>query len=239
MQIVAIGGGEIKDKETLCLDRHIVDLTGKSSPKALFIPTASSDAEGYCETFDRIYGHVLGCRTDHLLLLNRADDVTYADDKIFEADIVYVGGGNTLKMMKLWRKLGIDRMLEKAGKRGAILSGLSAGAICWHMYGHSDSRSFSGNSDWPFVRVKGLGFCPGMFCPHLDAEQRQEPFSQMIARFGGTGIACDNNAAIWYNNSKMIVKSSNQTASVYIYKRQKGVVQIEKYSNDDEIGITG
>ena len=46
-KIVAIGGGELKDLETLEIDKRIVELTGKTRPKALFIPTASGDAVGY------------------------------------------------------------------------------------------------------------------------------------------------------------------------------------------------
>jgi dipeptidase E len=53
-----------------------------------------------------------------------------------------VGGGNTLKMMRRWRKLGVDQFLERAYHKGAVLSGISAGAICWFVYGHSDSQQF-------------------------------------------------------------------------------------------------
>ncbi|OMF88623.1 hypothetical protein BK146_24695 [Paenibacillus sp. FSL R7-0333] len=54
--IVAIGGGEISELETLAIDQTIVDLTNKKNPKALFIPTASMDAEGYCDSFQLVYG---------------------------------------------------------------------------------------------------------------------------------------------------------------------------------------
>lgn len=66
--IVAIGAGQMKTFETLSIDKRIVELTGKSQPKALFIPTASEDAEGYWHTFDRVYGQRLGCKTNVLYL---------------------------------------------------------------------------------------------------------------------------------------------------------------------------
>jgi dipeptidase E len=62
------------------------------------------------------------------------------------ADIIYVGGGNTLKMMTLRRKLGVDKALQQALKKDIILSGLSAGSICWFDYGNSDSRKFTSKS---------------------------------------------------------------------------------------------
>ena len=55
-KIVAIGGGELNTLETADIDKRIIELTGKTRPKALFIPTASGDAEGYVETFEACYG---------------------------------------------------------------------------------------------------------------------------------------------------------------------------------------
>ena len=107
MNIVAIGGGEIRERETLAIDQWIVRLTKKRKPRALFVPTASGDAQGYCETFDNIYGEELGCKTDHLLLLSNDRDAKQIEKKVLGADVIYVGGGNTLRMMKLWRKLGV------------------------------------------------------------------------------------------------------------------------------------
>ena len=235
MQIVAIGGGEIGDRETLRIDKFIVELAGKRTPKALFVPTASGDAAGYCSTFDRIYGTLLGCRTDHLRLLHHADDRKRAEDKILWADLIYVGGGNTLRMMKLWRRLGVDRSLILAGKQGSVLAGVSAGAICWYEWGHSDSRSFAGKDAWSFVRVRGVGICEGMFCPHLDAERRSRPFSQMIERHGTLGIACDNNAAIWYDNDKAVAKTSHPKATVSTFQQIAGKMVIKKYGDGERV----
>ena len=238
MDIVAIGGGEIRSRETLPIDKFIVDLAGKKSPKALFVPTASSDAKGYCNTFDEIYGKELGCRTEHLLLLNRHKNRSQIQEMILGADIIYVGGGNTLRMMKLWRKLGVNRHIDTASQQGTILSGISAGAICWHQWGHSDSRSFSGTSEWSYMRVKGLGFRPGIFCPHLDEEQRHKPFSKMIQRHGGLGIACDNNAAIWYRDGKEpLVKCSKKGATVRLYRRKDREVHVETFRCGETIGV--
>ncbi len=235
MQIVAIGGGELKDRETLKIDRFIVELTGKRSPKALFIPTASGDDEKYYSTFDRIYGTLLGCRTDYLRLLSCIKDRKQAEDKILSAHLVYVGGGNTLRMMRLWRRLGIDQMLINAGKQGTVLAGLSAGAICWYEWGHSDSGSFAGKCNWSFIRVRGLGMCRGIFCPHLDVEHRTKSFSQMIEHYGILGVACDNNAAVWYNSGEMVAKTSRPRATVSIFQRIGSKVRIKKYRNGETI----
>lgn len=67
--IIAIGGGELRDLETFLIDEYIVKSTGKKNPKALLIPTASNDAKGYMDTFNKVYGEKLGCITDSLLLV--------------------------------------------------------------------------------------------------------------------------------------------------------------------------
>ena len=88
---------------------------------------------------------------------------------LFSSDIIYVGGGNTLKMMTIWRKLGVDVLLKQALEKNIVLCGLSAGSICWFNNGNSDSRKFISNSD-KLIKVTGLGFINATHCPHYDSE---------------------------------------------------------------------
>jgi dipeptidase E len=237
MNIVAIGGGSLKKKQTLPVDRFIVDLAGKRSPRALFIPTASGDPPDYGDAFDRVYGDLLGCGTDHLLLYRRPGDRAAAAEKIGAADLIYVGGGNTLRMMKMWRRLGIDRLLVKAGRRGTVLAGLSAGAICWHEWGHSDSMAYSGRKNWSYIKVRSLGLRPGLYCPHLDAERRHASFKKMVARERMTGIACDNLAAVHYDDAGATCVTAGRKARVHIYRYANGRVTIRSFKNGEKIDL--
>ncbi len=238
MNIIAIGGGSLKKKQTLPIDRAIVKLTDRKSPRALFIPTASEDEKEYCEAFDNIYGNSLGCRTDHLLLYRRPEDRSAAARKIEAADLIYVGGGNTLRMMKMWRRFGIERLLIEAGRRGTVLAGLSAGAICWHEWGHSDSRAYSGRKNWSYIKVRGLGLQPGLYCPHLDSEKRHISFRKMVARDRMTGIACDNFAAVYYDDAGAQCVAARKKAGVHIYRYSNGRVTVKSYRNGEKIDIT-
>ncbi len=237
MNIISIGGGSLKKRETLPIDRHIVSLARKKNPRALFIPTASGDPEDYCEAFDRIYGTMLGCRTDHLLLFRRAEDRRRAAVKIASADVIYVGGGNTLRMMKLWRRLGIDHLLVEAGRRGAVLAGLSAGAICWHAWGHSDSLAYTGRKNWNYIKVRGLGLRPGLYCPHLDGEKRHRSFKAMVLRDHLSGIACDNFAAVHYGDDGATCIASRRHARVHVYAFHRGRVTIRTYTRGEKIDL--
>ena len=233
-KIVAIGGGEISEQETEAIDRRIIALTGKTQPKALFIPTASSDAPGYIETFEAYYGGHLGCRTRHLKLTQEPPAFDEMSALVLDSDLVYVGGGNTLKMMKLWRRLGLDTVLAEAASRGIVLSGLSAGAICWFRYGHSDSRAFSSNPKWDYIRVRGLGFVNAVYCPHYHFEKRESSFSQTIAKRGGIGIACDNNAAIEIVGEHYRILTAAPTGKAYkLFKRNGKTVRTELTQNSE------
>src|SRR6202167_1800452 len=129
--IVAIGGGEIRTRGTAAIDREIIRLSNKKHPKLLFIPTASSDSERYWKHVQEYFGKFLKCKTDVLFLIRQHPPKKQIRSKILSADIIYVGGGNTLMMMRLWRRLGVDKLLIAAYEKGIVLSGISAGSICW------------------------------------------------------------------------------------------------------------
>jgi len=231
-KIVVIGGGEIKDLETLNIDKHIINLTKRKHPKVLFIPTASGDSIKYWNNFQKIYGNKLGCKTDVLFLLNLRPTLKKIINKILSSDLIYVGGGNTLKMMKCWRFLGIDKILKEAYKRNIILSGLSAGGICWFEFGHSDSMSSYHTKKWNYIKTRGLGLIKGFHCPHFNSEtkgkKRNKSFIKFMKRYSGMGIAVDNHCAIEFVNKFYRIFSTKKNSNTYrIYKKNRKI-KIEK-----------
>lgn len=219
-KIIAIGGGEIGrpgvKNETLAVDREIIKLSGKENPKFLFVPTASGDAAGYIASVENHFGKKLGCKIDTLELIAKKYTKKELEDKILKTDIVYVGGGNTLKMMKLWRKFGVDVLLEKAMKNGIVLSGLSAGSICWFKYGNSDSARFGKNKAASMIRVKGLNFISALHCPHYDIEKgREQSLKEMMKKNTGVAIAIDNCAALEIVGDQYRILKSKKTANLY------------------------
>ncbi len=225
MPIVAIGGGEMKLGETLPLDKYIVERTGAEWPVALFIPTASSDAEAYAQTFSDIYGGQLGCTVNVLQLIQKPPPQEHIAEMIRNADLIYVGGGNTLMMMKLWRRLGVDTLLLEAHANGKVLCGISAGALCWFQFGHSDSMSFSSPDDWEYIRVKCLGILPFTGCPHYDGEGRDLSFQSMIAKEGGIGIAIDDCAAFEADGDRYRILSARAGVGAYRVERNRGQIE--------------
>lgn len=218
-KIVAIGGGEIGRPgfkiEIQEIDQEIIKLSGKKNPKLLFIPTAASDSENYYKIIKKYFGEKLGCETDVLYLIKEKLTKKNIEEIILNSDIIYVGGGNTLKMMMIWRKLGIDKILLKAYKRGIVMSGLSAGAICWFSSGNSDSRKFN-NPEANLIRVRGLGIIKALFCPHYDVEkERKADLKKMMKKTAGVAIAVENCCAIEIVNDKYRIISSKKSANAY------------------------
>ncbi len=229
--IVAIGGGEIRQLKTLAIDKTIVSLAGKKHPRLLIIPTASNDSENYTQTIGKVYGEKLGCKVDSLLLMHKKSSKKEIEEKILSADIIYVGGGNTLKMMKLWRRLGVDKLLKSAHDKGTILCGISAGAICWFQFGHSDSMSFYNPNNWNYIRVQGIGLLKGLLCPHFDSQtrgiKRQKSFLQMIEKVGGIGIGIDNYASIIFRNNTFKVINSKKNSKAYkLFKKNGKIISV-------------
>jgi len=219
-KIVAIGGGIIgkkgRDAVTRKIDEEIVALTGKKNPSLLFVPTASEDSKSACFLVRKYFGGKLGCQTDNLLLLKEKYSQAQLEEKILGADIIYVGSGNTLKMMSVWRKLGVDKLLKIAYEKGTVMAGVSAGGICWFNFGNSDARRFASGSA-KLIKVKGLGLIPALLCPHYNTEiHRQEDLKRMMKNVPKIpALALDNCCAIEIVDGNYRIISSQPEAKAY------------------------
>ncbi|MEK7586206.1 MAG: Type 1 glutamine amidotransferase-like domain-containing protein [Patescibacteria group bacterium] len=218
-RIIAIGGGEIgrpgTSIETLFIDKETIKLTGKKNPKLLFIPTASSDSSSYAKVVSGYFGDKLGCKVSTLYLINKKHTNKELRRKILNTDIIYVGGGNTKKMLLVWKKNNLYKILQEAYNKGVVLSGLSAGAICWFKYGNSDSMSFYKKNS-PYIRVSGLNLVNMLLCPHYDIEKgRRLSLKKMMSKTSGTAIALENCSAIEIIDDQYRIISSKKKANAY------------------------
>lgn len=218
-KIIALGGGEIGRPgcpiETTKIDKEIINLTNKINPKLLFIPTASSDSESYFECVKKHFGNRLKCKVDVLYLLKNKISLKEIKEKILNSDIIYVGGGNTSLMLKTWKKHKVDKIIKQAYNQEVVLSGLSAGSICWFKWGLSDSNKFN-NPKADFNKISGLGFINALHCPHYDFEKERTPsLKKLMKKEKGVAIALNNCCAIEIVDNKYRIISSKATANAY------------------------
>jgi len=231
--VVAIGGGELRDGETRSIDKYIVDLAGRAHPHHLFIPTASKEPQGYIDIVKHVYGDQLGCECDSLCILGAGKTADEIEEKIAWADIVYVGGGNTRFMMEAWARNGIDEVLKAKAREGMIVSGLSAGSICWFESGISDSEIMDVGEGQDYVKVSGLGLLPGCHSPHLDVREREEAFDRYLRSTDESFLGIENNCAIVVQGSGYRIIRSRPDKNAYVF-RYSGKGIYEKILLEDE-----
>jgi peptidase E len=193
-RIVACGGQELY---YAALIRYVFELTGKARPKILFVPTASGDDAAYLLTFYQSLAGI-ACEPSHLLLFNRTvDDI---DGLVRSQDVVMVGGGNTANMLAIWRLHGVEDALRNAYRTGTILTGWSAGCICWFESGITDSFT----PELGPLR-DGVKLLKGSACPHYDSEERRRPvYAREIALGLAPGIALDDGVAASYEDEQLV-----------------------------------
>jgi dipeptidase E len=242
-KILAIGGGEISSPreggvgnyppETKLIDREILRLTNSTSASLLFIPTASNDSESYFVTVKKHFLKIGFSSVNVLYLSDKALARSQIQQTILSHDAIYVGGGNTLKMMKVWRKLGVDKMLKQALDNGIVLSGLSAGSICWFNKGSSDSHKITGNHE-RLISVTGLGFIDAFHSPHFDVEpHRQSHIMQIMKHSSKVAICLDNCVALEVvGNEYRIIKSKANAKAYKVYWKNHKYYTEELVSND-------
>ncbi len=215
--IVAMGGGGFSmEPENALLDDAILAfgraVRKRSRPRVCFVATASGDAQAYIDLF---YGAFQGrAETSHLTLFERTiDDI---GSFLLDQDVIYVGGGNTANLLAVWRVHGVDLAMRAAWEAGVVLSGLSAGSLCWFEAGTTDSygSQLAALDD-------GLGFLPGSHCPHYDGPERQPHYRRLVGDGRlPAGYAADDGAALVFRGREFEgVISSRPDARGYRVER--------------------
>ena len=226
--IVAIGGG----KETFEIDKYIASLPGKTKPTVLIIPTASEDNQGYIGLLSKIYQRNLKCKIKTLKIITKKMTEEEIREKILSADIIYVGAGDTLKMLRAWREFNIDRYLAQAHENGVILSGLSAGAVCWFQHAYSDSALHESGK---YAKIAGIGLIPAMMCPHYDERAEFDEFMKSET----AAVAVENNCAFIVKDGSFRIFKGIPSARAFLIKSADGNIDKQELDNEEYLPLEG
>ena len=224
--IYAIGGGEIRNKETLKLDEFLANKAkehaGNKRAYALFIPTASHDFMPYYNSFHKVYTGCFDVKTDVAMTVFHEYDMDKIRNKFLKADLVYVGGGNTLFMIEHWKKTGLLDLITDAYNREVIICGLSAGAICWFEDIYTDSLDNTEKENAPYSMAKGLGWIKGVISPHYN--ERQADFDEIVRKHYTKAIGLENNSMIEIIDGEIKNSYSSENMNAYyIYNDGKSL----------------
>jgi len=170
--LIAIGGGGAThgadpDLDRFCL-RHL-----PSAPAIGYVGAAGGDDPGRLAAFRAGFGP----HARSITALPMSAGAEAARGWAEGLDMIYVGGGDPDRLIRHWRDTGIDRVLIAASRRGTVLAGVSAGAMCW--FAGYLRRDAAGR----LVTGAGLGLFSGAITPHsLDDPDRRPRLADCVAR---------------------------------------------------------
>jgi peptidase E len=201
-------------------ERHIVPMGGFTNEglldyvlglargrRLLYVPTAGrEDASSTVSWYDRLRGRAEMTHL-HFFPWPPVD----LRELALGSDVILVTGGNTANALAIWRTHGFDEILREAWEQGVLLTGWSAGMICWFEHGVTDSFGPE------LAPMDCLGFLPGSACPHYDGEERRRPvYTQLVADGFPAGVAADDDVALHYVGAELHeVVASREGATAY------------------------
>lgn len=219
--ILATSGGLRPDPRTFVRPGPLLDYAlelarPSSRPKLCFVNTAGGDQAGWNATLHAAYYE----RDVEVSCLNLfpMPNVTDPASHLLAQDTIWVGGGSTANLLAVWRLHGLDRMMRDCWEAGVVLAGVSAGSVCWHAGGTTDSF---GPDLQPITNA--LGLLPYSNGVHYDAEPQRRPLFQRLIAEGvlPAGYATDNGVGLLYRGTEM-VEAVSELSGVSAYHVQRG-----------------
>jgi peptidase E len=178
---------------------HALRLTGQSVPRLCYLGTATGDTVNGIASF---YNAFAGCDdvvASHLELfaMPNVDDPA---EHLLSQDVIWVGGGSVANLLAVWRVHGLEEVFREAWERGIVLAGVSAGSICWHSGGTTDSFGLELRAV-----TNGLGLLPYSNGVHYDSEERRRPTYQRMIGDGTLvdGYATDDGVGLHYVGTEL------------------------------------
>ena len=221
MKIVAIGGGnnskvkktgEPKIYEHDLINKEIIKLSGKKKPHVLYISHAMDIEyeERSFNAFKDIFLNMYSCPVK----LFSINDLLYSEktnELLNWAHVIYVGGGNTRRLLELWNNSGLDKKMIELANSDKVLCGTSAGGGCWFKYMCSDYLQMEkGDITQPLMPVEGLGLVNLIFNPHCADHGRMKGIKNLTELFGISGVSLTDNMAIEIvDNEYKLVKGTS------------------------------
>ena len=219
-KIIAIGGVGVTPESDESLDHFILNQLKKTKNNIGFLGTASKDDNEKVEKFYKKFDN----SNSELSHFKLTSSVNGFSDWLLSKDLVYVGGGNTSFMLEIWRKNNFEQVFKIAYEKGIILSGVSAGAVCWFDWILSDSMGQG------FKPLKGISILEGSCTPHSSNIERINEFEINIKNNKlPKGIAIDDGVAVVFIDGKPteVYSTINNQSAYFLDKNKK--INLKEY----------
>ncbi len=189
------------------LTEYAIELAGVDArrPKVCFLATALGDDVTTVYNFYSA-AQARGLEASHLALFGMPN-VENLTEHLLAQDVVWVWGGSVAGLLAMWRLHGVDEAMRAAWQAGVVLTGVSAGSICWHTGGTTDSFG-------PQLRpvTNGLGLVRWSNGVHYDSEPQRRPLFQSLIADGTlpAGYATDDGAGVLYRGTEYVEAVTEQ-----------------------------
>jgi peptidase E len=161
------------------LVHHAVELSGATgrAPRVCHLGTAGGDQRWFNAELDDA-ARTAGFALSHLNLFGMPS-VEDVEGHLLAQDVVWVNGGSVANLLAVWRVHGLDEIFRRVWQAGVVLSGVSAGSICWFVGGTTDSFG-------PTLRpvTNGLALLPYGNGVHYDSEAERRPLVHRLVADG-------------------------------------------------------
>jgi peptidase E len=177
-----------------------MQLSGVREPKVCLIATAVGDSREYIADWHQ-HAEMHGAIGATDLKLFTQPNVPDVRAHLMAQDVIFVSGGSVVNLLAVWRAHRLDEILRDCWEAGIVLSGQSAGSLCWHEGGITDSF---GDSLDPVSN--GLGFLPFSNGVHDDLpdQPRRSYFRELIAqRALPPGYATEDGTGLHYVGTRL------------------------------------
>lgn len=222
--LYAIGSDRRALSGAPAIDAEIVESAPSDTPRVLFVPTASGDADEAIAAFESRFGDRLGCEVDVLSVVGTAAIEAESAEKIGAADVIYVGDGDASFMLEVWRTRGIHDLLREAWQNGTVLAGHSAGAIGWFAGGLTEATSAT---DVDYAPVSGLQFIPTLHLTPRATPGRRAAFARYLSVRGARGIALEPDAAIEITDTRWRIHTRTENAFAFHFATTDEAVSVD------------
>ena len=223
MKILATSGGFLPTDRgafqwrTGPLIDHAVTLAGSPArPRLCFIGTATGDSLNGTAGFYRAMAGS-DVRASHLELFSMPN-VPDVRQHLLAQDVIWVHGGSVANLLAVWRVHGLDEILRECWEQGVVLSGVSAGSICWHVGGPTDSYG-------PQLRpaLGGLALLPYGNGVHYDSEAQRRPLLHRLVADETlpTSYATDDGVGLVYDGTELVEAVADRPG-VAAYRVERG-----------------
>ncbi|OKI15546.1 peptidase E [Saccharothrix sp. CB00851] len=200
---------------------YAFDLSGTTdTPRLCLLATAGGDQRSTIQRFHAAFDGS-PVEVSHLTLFDKPN-VPDVEEHLRGQDVIWVDRGSLVNLLAVWRVHGLDRVLRDCWQSGVVLGGESAGSLCWHLGGTTDSYGeVRGVAD-------GLGFLPYSNAVHY--AERRELFHRLIADGDlPDGYATDAGAGLHYEDTKppTAIADRRQANAYRVERRSDGTVREE------------